>query len=244
VTAPYYSDESVTLWHGDVLDVLDSGVIRSVGSIITDPPYCSGGRQQASARNIISKSDCRADVDWLPTDTMGSDSYIWWMRQLGQRLMRIADNGAHFYCFTDWRQYGALTTALETVNWTLRSCVVWSKGRGGAMGSFWRNDHEWIAVFCKGTPAPLPNGGFFNVLTATKPQGAKHPTEKPLSVMTRLVEAAPGVVLDPFAGSGSTLFAAKALGRRAIGIEIEERYCEITAKRLAQGVLDFGEASA
>ncbi|BCT75613.1 methyltransferase [Sinomonas cyclohexanicum] len=236
----YYSDDHVTLYHGDALDLLRDGTIGTVGSIITDPPYCSGGRQQAGARNTVSKNDARADVDWLPTDNMGTDSYIWWMRELGREFMRVADTGAHLYSFTDWRMYSALVTAFETVGWSLRSCVVWSKERGGAMGSFWRNDHEWVAVLTKGQPVPLPNGGFFNVLKATKPQGGKHPTEKPLSVMSRLVEAAPGVILDPFAGSGSTLVAAKALGRRAIGVELEERYCEIAAKRLSQGVLDLG----
>lgn len=241
MTTAYYSDKWVTLYHGDAIDVLDAEIGR-VGSIITDPPYCSGSRQQGGARQIVSKNVAREHDAWVPTDTMGSDSYVWWLRQLGQRFMRITDDGAHLYCFTDWRQYGQVVTALETVNWTLRSCVVWSKGRGGAMGSFWRNDHEWVAVFSKGMPTPLPNGGFFNVLTATKPQGGKHPTEKPLSVMTRLVEAAPGVILDPFAGSGSTLVAAARQGRRVVGIELDERYCEIAARRLSQGVLDFGEA--
>jgi hypothetical protein len=71
-----------------------------------------------------------------------------------------------------------------------------------------------------------------------------HPHAKPGDVMADLLGLTSGIAADPFAGSGSTLVAAKALGRKAIGVEIEERYCELAARRLAQGVLDFSETAS
>lgn len=74
-------------------------------------------------------------------------------------------------------------------------------------------------------------------------EATEHPTQKNVKLMHRLVQMTTGTVLDPFAGSGTTLRAAKNLGRRAVGVEVEARYCQIAASRLAQDVLDFGEAS-
>lgn len=83
----------------------------------------------------------------------------------------------------------------------------------------------------------------FNAPSPGKSQGRYHPTEKPTDLLRHLLSKCPfGVVADPFMGSGSTLRAAKDLGRKAIGVELEERYCEIAAKRMGQEVL-FGDVA-
>lgn len=100
---------------------------------------------------------------------------------------------------------------------------------GSSCGTVWRH-----AVIDSPMNATLNGDVYWN-----------HPCQKPIRLMLRIVNRTSGVVLDPFMGSGTTLVAAKRLGRKAIGIELEERYCEIAAQRLQQGALDlFGEASA
>ncbi|AMU20844.1 DNA-methyltransferase [Mycobacteroides abscessus] len=74
-------------------------------------------------------------------------------------------------------------------------------------------------------------------------EGKMHPTQKPLPLMQWCLAFTQGVVADPFSGSGSTLVAARNLGRRAIGVELEEKYCEIAARRLDQMILDFQEGA-
>jgi site-specific DNA-methyltransferase (adenine-specific) len=234
------------LYLGDCLDIIPA--LGMVDAVVTDPPYSSGGRQQAAARNIFAKSvkvsaDTRVE-DWFLGDNMGSDTYVRWMRHIGKYCLAICTLGSPAYVFTDWRQYTNIVTAWETCLWTLRSVVVWDKAKCGAMGSYWRNNHEWVCVFVKGKPRPLPHGGFFNTWRGVKPQGGIHPTEKPLALIQYLVETVPesGILLDPFMGSGTTGVACVNLGRRFIGIEINEKYFDIACTRIEEAVKQHEKA--
>jgi len=123
---------------------------------------------------------------------------------------------------------------LEAHGFRVNHCLVWAKTHFG-MGTYWRNQHENIIFASIGQPNPMIDRGRGSVLTSrgVSPKHREHPTEKPLDLVTQIVSAVPGnLILDPFAGSGTTLIAARNSGRKAIGIEIEEKYCEIAANRL------------
>ena len=126
-----------------------------------------------------------------------------------------------------------------------KQAVVWDKG-GLGMGWHYRRNYELMLVGEKPGAAGKWYGGNSQAnvvrISGIKPSAADHPTPKPLELFllfARLHSHGSDLILDPFMGSGTTLVAAKNLGRKAIGIEIEERYCEIAARRLAQTVL-FG----
>lgn len=120
--------------------------------------------------------------------------------------------------------------------------LYWDKGDWPGMGDLtlpWGPSTEEIYVLGAGFVGKR-RGQILSV--PRRITSGHHPTEKPVELMKELLWSCPeGVILDPFMGSGSTLVAAKELGRRAIGIEIEKKYCEIAVVRLAQGVLSFGD---
>lgn len=227
----------VQLHLGDCLDILPTMAAGSIDSIVTDPPYCSGGRQQEAARLQIEKNDDerRAPDEWIVTDNMGTDTYIRFMRQVALGCFRVVKYGAHAYVFTDWRQYTNLVTSWECVGWTLRSVIVWDKAKGGAMGSFWRSNHEWICCLTKGKPRPLKGHAFYNTWRGVKPAGGLHPTEKPLELMRYLVRAAgAGVIFDPFMGSGTMGVACVLQGVPFIGCETVPEWYELARRRISE----------
>ena len=229
------------LYCDDCLDVMETLPEKTIAAVITDPPYCSGGRQQATARNIVTKANGRLPDEWFLGDNMGTDTYIRFMRQIARQCLRLCKLGAHGYVFTDWRQYTNIVTAWESVGWSLRGCLVWDKARGGAMGSFWRNNHEWVCIFTKGNPTPLPNGGYFNTWQGVKRQGGVHPTEKPIGLLEYMASAVKGCILDPFMGSGTTGVACAKVGNSFVGIEQDRVYFDVAQDRIKTAYGDYSE---
>lgn len=213
---PYYEDDYVTLYHGDCLEYPELWTGADV--LCTDPPYGiayqSGWVHGRSDRPIA-----------------------------GDRSVKVRDSA-----FSLWGDRPALIFGRWDIQRPAppRHRLIWSKAPDPGMGDLnfpWGNSDEEIYVYGKGwTGVRGPN-----VLTVPKPpvnNRPDHPTPKPVPLMEMLIEKCPpGVVADPFAGSGSTLVAAKRLGRKAIGVELEERYCEIAANRLSQDVLPLWEGA-
>jgi DNA methylase len=227
---PYYSDEWVTLYHGDCREV---PAWLTADVLVTDPPYGIAWRASPSWTNAVGAGGGRSSGDTL---AIANDDDL-----------RVRDAALEL-----WGSRLAIVfgDVLQPKPQKAVHVLIYAKpvdaGIRGARGGR-RKDIE--AIYLLG-PWPVGVGGETSIIRTSGrvagPRGmalrASHPHAKPLDVMQELVSLAPGTIADPFVGSGTTLVAAKQLGRRAIGVEIEERYCEIAAKRLSQGVLDFGVA--
>ena len=242
----YYQDERVTLYHGDCLEVMAEMDDATVDVVLTDPPYSSGGRRENS--RSIRKSMTRSveDDEWIRGDAMSTSGFVYLLRSCGVHWRRVLKPGGHVLSFIDWRMSLNLAAALESADLRQHPILVWDKGRLG-MGAIFRNQHEFIVHMSAGNPTAPQRRDVANVLRFPPVRDGDHPTEKPsalLQTLLSVVTPPEGIVLDPFAGSGSSLYAARSLGHSAVGIEADERYCEVIAKRLAQDVLDFGEVTA
>ena len=234
---PYYEDESVTLYHGDCLELLPELTPGTVDACVTDPPYVIGA---VSAGNMASKSGGWADM---------MNSALWfseWYKMV-DRLLR---HDASFWSFCNWRTLPVVMNAATRASLPVTSLMVWDKewiGPGGSQGL--RPAYELCALMAKPGFA-IPNRGTPDVWRhktgGHKPNG--HPAEKPVGLVSRILTTCGlktgQTVLEPFAGSGTTAVAAKSLGLRCIAIEAEEKWCELIASRLDQGVLSFSEETA
>lgn len=222
MTTPYYQDDLVTLYHGDCLQVTD-WLVADV--LVTDPPYGIDGHLSAGWKGHKPKG-------W--TRTHGKPTWDVSLAARNAVLELWGDRPAAVF---------ASPKRIDDPAPFREVPLIWDKENVG-MGDVdfpWGPSYELIYVSGKGwrgrREGAVIRNGYHSPQRVTD---IGHPTPKPVGLMERLVAKAPeGVIADPFSGGGSTLIAARNQRRRVIGVEIDERYCEIAAKRLAQETL-FG----
>jgi len=241
---PYYQRDGITIYHGDCLEVLPS-LSEPVDAVITDPPYSSGGAfrgdrtQSTSSKYLGSHGRGPAVEHEYSGDSRDSRGWLFWSSLWMLRCHAIAKESALAMIFTDWRQLPQCSDLFQASNWVWRGLAVWDKGNARPMSGRFSHQAEFILWGSKGAigwdfDKPCARG----VLQYPAPK-THHQAEKPVGLIEQMMQltADGGLILDPFVGSGTTLVAAMQSGRRAIGIEASERNCEISAKRLSQGVL-------
>jgi site-specific DNA-methyltransferase (adenine-specific) len=220
--APYYQDDHATIYHGDALDILPTLDPGSAQAVVTDPPYILGAGSHRKSRT--SYVDAMNSATWFAT----------WYRLAGDVL---GEDGS-LWTFANWRTLPVVMRAAAQAGLDVTSAAVWDKqwiSTGGPRGL--RSSYE----LCVLIPQPefrVTNRGAPDVWriqgSSHKPHG--HPAEKPVAllahVLTLAAVPAGALVVDPFMGSGTTLAAARPLGVRVLGIEADERWCEVAARRL------------
>ncbi len=231
-----------TLLLGDCLERLSELPDASIDAVVTDPPYSSGTRREASKGLRKSMTRGVGDDEWFTTDCLTTNGFVWLMRECACEWRRVLKPGGHALVFIDWRMAPNLTGAIESADMRHLGVLIWDKTYFG-MGSYFRNQHEFILHFTKGRSLPPQRRDVGNVLSHKPIRNGDHPTEKPVSLLRELIGVVTppgGTVLDPFMGSGSTGVAAITEGFRFVGIERETEYHAIAAARLQKAACEGG----
>ncbi len=251
---PYHTDEHVTLWHGDCREVLPRLPEQPV-LCVTDPPYGETGLAWDHW------------PDGWPAVVAEHTASLWCFGSMRMFLERRDEFGGwRFSQDLIWHKNAGSSFAADRFKRVHEHAVHWYRGqwqhiyhnppRAASLGPFKGSvRHRNPRGEHLGTRSNRDSGNTWiddgarlvhSVIEASNLRGkADHPTQKPVEVLTLLIEyACPpgGTVLDPFAGSGSTAVAARLSGRRAVLIEADEKYCEMAARRLSQDVLPIGAA--
>jgi DNA modification methylase len=216
---PYYADDLVTLYLGDCREVLPQLELEaSIDLALTDPPYNVG-------------KDYGGHDDAMPPQEYARWTAEWWQAVRAKSRRAIVFPG-----------HGNLGMWLSMEKPAAIGC--WYKPGNGAGSLIGFEEWEPWLYWHGGNKGLLGGSSVVRAVTGKQLDAMGHPCPKPVPLMVKLLHKARArEVVDPFVGSGTTLVAAKMLGIRSTGIELNERYCELTARRLDQGVLDFGETA-
>lgn len=203
------------IWQGDCQKLLPTLPESSVDFILTDPPYITSYRSRDGRR--------------VPNDNNDA-----WLKPAFAEMYRVLKPDSFAVSFYGWSKADRFLTAFRAAGFRVVGHLVFPK-RYTSKTQFVRYQHEAAYLLAKGNPEPQAIIG--DVIDWTYSGNKYHPTEKPLSVLTSLIAAFTppgGLVLDPFAGSGSTVLAAHSLGFRSLGIELDAKYHAIALDRMTQ----------
>lgn len=233
---------SVQLERRDCLEWLAELPSNTAGAVVTDPPYCSGGGTRAEVQNSTSKKyqsggTKKQYVDFAG-DSLSEHAFFRWSLAWMREAFRATKPTGYLLVFTDWRQIANMSDAVQAAGWNYRGNIIWDKtesSRAPHKGYF-RHQAEYVIWATKGRCRKATHDGPFPGVIRCYQHNSKklHVTGKPIELMEELLRCVdPGeLVLDPFAGSASTLLAAQNKGFRASGCEIEPKIFETAVSRL------------
>ena len=214
--------DGIDLRFGDCLQLMKDIPDGSVDLIVTDPPY--GINYQSNYRQ-------------QKYSTFKNDQSMDWLDNFVAEIHRVLKQNTAVYCFCSWHNVDLFKTAFEK-KFKLKNIIVWEKNNtsmGDLKGSY-APKHEFVLFAHKGRRT-LNGFRHPDIIKAKRTGNIYHPTEKPVDLLELFLEESSekhNLILDPFMGSGSTGVACVNTGRRFIGIEIEQKYFDVAAKRIEQ----------
>jgi len=238
---PYYDRDGITIYHGDCKDILPE--LPKVDTVFSSPPYNQISKRSASG--MMKEANHKQLNGYIShEDNMSEDDYGVWMREIFGMCRSICKGIMWINHKTRYRNKVGIHP-LQIFPWPFYSEIIWDRGVSITLNAKkYAPSHEYIYGF--GTPHywDRKHDTMMSVWRINPEKNIKrHPCPFPVGIVLPCIESScphNGTILDPFMGSGTTLVAAKQLKRKAIGIEIEEKYCEIAVNRLAQSVFQFG----
>lgn len=192
--------------------------------ILTDPPYCSGGFQEAGKR---SGSIGTRGTEMIAADTLSTHGYL----ALIKSMLSNIGVGV-IYIFTDWRMWVNLFDSVESSGFGVRNMIVWDKGTPG-MGAGWRMQHELVMCAIRVKSPFNPKKAQGNVIQSKRTGNKLHATEKPVDLLCSIIDVTDmaQTIYDPFVGSGTTIIAAQMTGRICYAMEIAQSYTDVAVRR-------------
>ena len=245
---PYYEEPGITIYHGDSREVMALLEAESIHVLWTDPPYGHSNHDG----DLNGRLNEHRNIESQPIQNDDQDSMRLVVDSVLGEAARVLVKDCCCCCCCGGGgpkpTFAWVAQRMDCMGLSFFHSVIWDKANPG-LGWRYRRQHEMVMIAHRAggklrwaeEKRAVPN-----IIRLMPDRDRLHPNEKPLELVTWFLELHSiegDTVLDPFMGSGTTLVAAKRLGRRAIGIEIEERYCEIAVNRLRQGVL-FGVDAA